>query len=100
MAACVIAMLLGSPAAAMEPIPGDFTGDGRVNNHDLNLMLRSWTADPPDACFGTCEFFDNDELNALLNNWGAGVPTATPAPEPSTLVLAGLACSVGGRRRR
>lgn len=83
------------------PVPGDFTGDGLVDNSDLNLLLANWggvsnplpngwDGDPPVG-----GLIDNDELNALLGNWGVGV---TAVPEPATLVLT-LLGAVAMRRR-
>ncbi|MEO1496688.1 MAG: PEP-CTERM sorting domain-containing protein [Planctomycetota bacterium] len=84
--------------------PGDFNGDGRVDNDDLNLLLSNWGAAVPPAPAGwggfapTGPLVDNDELNSLLNNWGKGTSTA-PVPEPSTMVLATLAGVTLLRRR-
>ncbi|TWT46719.1 endonuclease I family protein [Botrimarina hoheduenensis] len=75
--------------------PGDFTGDGAVDNFDLNLLLLNWGAptsplplgwngDPPIG--GSV---DNDELNAMLLNWGAGT-SSVAVPEPTGLVLVAL----------
>ncbi|MEO1498774.1 MAG: SpoIID/LytB domain-containing protein [Planctomycetota bacterium] len=86
------------------PVPGDFSGDGRVDNTDLNLLLVNWGAptnplpagwngDPPGG-----PAIDNDELNALLVGWGTGV-NAVPEPVGLTLLAAGAAIAFTGRRR-
>lgn len=77
-------------------IPGDYTGDGAVDNFDLNLLLANWgTAVPPspagwDGFQPIGSLIDNDELNTLLPNWGAG-GTAIPEPASALLFLAGAA---------
>lgn len=85
--------------------PGDFNGDGLVDNGDLNLLLSNWGAAVPPAPAGwggyapTGPTVDNDELNVLLANWGKGT-TGAPIPEPSSLVLGSLAGLALVRRRR
>lgn len=85
--------------------PGDFNGDGAVDNGDLNLLLANWGTSVPPAPAGWGGFaptgptVDNDELNLLLANWGKGT-TGAPVPEPTTLVLAALAGLAATRRRR
>ncbi|TWT47697.1 hypothetical protein [Botrimarina hoheduenensis] len=98
----------GTPNQAADLIvasigPGDFNGDGAVDNFDLNLLLLNWglAATPTPAGWdgalplGTV---DNDELNQLLLNWGVGVNIAA-IPEPAGLVLAVIALALAGRRR-
>ncbi|MEO1496782.1 MAG: autotransporter-associated beta strand repeat-containing protein [Planctomycetota bacterium] len=83
---------------------GDFSGDGVVNNDDLNLLLSNWGAAVPPVPTGwngslpSPAAIDNDELNALLNTWGFG--TGTAVPEPSTLVLLLPALLAHRTRRR
>jgi serralysin len=90
------------PAVAL---PGDYNGDGAVNNADLTLLLNSWgesVPPPPTGWVGsplTSPLVNNDELTALLNHWsqvGSGsFTTAGTVPEPGANVLlgfAGLAC--------
>ncbi|TWT43131.1 SpoIID/LytB domain-containing protein [Botrimarina hoheduenensis] len=75
------------------PTPGDFSGDGIVDNTDLNLLLANWgamAAPQPTGWNGAAPSgptIDNDELNALLANWGVGV---TAIPEPAALVAVAL----------
>ncbi|TWT42863.1 hypothetical protein [Botrimarina hoheduenensis] len=91
--------------------PGDFNGDGMVDNGDLNLLLGNWGAAVPPAPAGwggyqpTGPTVDNDELNVLLANWGmvcgpAPGMTGAAIPEPATLVLALLAVGPLAARRR
>lgn len=73
-------------------VPGDFSGDGRVDNTDLNLLLVNWgtpVGPPPPGWNGvlpTSLAVDNDELNSLLLNWGFGTGSSA-IPEPASLVL-------------
>ncbi|MEO1497962.1 MAG: hypothetical protein AAFV43_12515 [Planctomycetota bacterium] len=83
--------------------PGDFTGDGLVDNDDLNLLLNTW-GDPaaplPTGWNGSPPIgasIDNDELNDLLSNWGVGFAV----PEPTSWILlagCGLPWYTGRRR--
>ncbi|MEO1498899.1 MAG: hypothetical protein AAFV43_17315, partial [Planctomycetota bacterium] len=97
---------------ANERTAGDFSGDGRVDNEDLNLLLDNWAqaSVSPDWMTPVALPVDNDELNALLNNWGFGVPgglatlSDTPTvPEPGggLIGLLGLTgvCGAPARRR-
>ncbi|MEO1497986.1 MAG: PQQ-binding-like beta-propeller repeat protein [Planctomycetota bacterium] len=88
-----------------ETVPGNFSGDGVVDNDDLNLLLRDW-GEPatPTGWNGRPvqgDFVDNDELNALLNSWGIGVEgVSSPAvPEPGSVWLLAI-CIGGGLSRR
>ncbi|MEO1496002.1 MAG: PEP-CTERM sorting domain-containing protein [Planctomycetota bacterium] len=81
--------------------PGDFNGDGSVDNGDLNLLLNNWGITDPavdplwvNNLNGTV---DNEELNALLNNWGFGIASV---PEPTSLLLLAVAAAATRARRR
>ncbi|TWT42892.1 PEP-CTERM sorting domain-containing protein [Botrimarina hoheduenensis] len=80
--------------------PGDFNGDGKVDNGDLNLLLGNWGSPSVPAAWvnGFVTPVDNGELNALLGNWGFGVGVAVP--EPSALMLSLLGLATCARRRR
>ncbi|TWT47545.1 PEP-CTERM sorting domain-containing protein [Botrimarina hoheduenensis] len=80
--------------------PGDFNGDGKVDNGDLNLLLGNWGANTVPGAWinGFAAPVDNAELNALLGNWGFGVGVAVP--EPASLLLMAAAGLVSVRRRR
>lgn len=93
-------------------LPGDFSGNGAVENADLTLLLNNWAqpATPvPAGWIGspqpTAPAIDNDELTALLNNWGqslgGGSQGSSNVPEPTAWIL-GLfaACLVGRTQRR
>jgi hypothetical protein len=119
------ARLLGSPAEEFdlfipvglqlggegggEGIPGDYNGNGTVEQADLDLVLLNWglpgvpagwTNDLPEGNI------DQAELDGVLLNWGnmaaLGSGGGAGVPEPSTLLLilvaAGLA--FGWIRRR
>ncbi|MEO1498008.1 MAG: glycoside hydrolase family 44 protein [Planctomycetota bacterium] len=78
-------------------IEGDFNGDGRVDNADLNLLLNSWgsASVPPEWVNGFTTPVNNDELNALLNGWGSGLGAI---PEPSSRSLVALVAAFLRRR--
>jgi hypothetical protein len=102
---------LVEPAMGGEDLPGDYSGNGLVEQADLDLVLGNWGADaanvpatwvsdPPEG------FVDQAELDKVLGNWGSqapGLATAAGVPEPGSLALA-LACAAGMmvllRRRR
>lgn len=91
-------------------IPGDYNGNGQVEQSDLDLVLTNWghtmaalssgwIASAPDGPI------DQQELDAVLLNWGSGAPLgAASVPEPAawlitaTAVLFGLACRTPRRR--
>lgn len=86
-------------------LPGDFNGDRRIDNADLNLLLGHW-GDAADSVAAEWDgrppagdTIDNDELGELLYAWGAGTdaPTAS-VPEPAAVALA-LMASIVCRRR-
>lgn len=98
-------------------LPGDFSGNGAVENADLTLLLNNWAqpaAPVPAGWIGTPQptapAIDNDELTALLNNWGitlgagsgtGSVSTTTAIPEPASwLISLVTACALGVLRRR
>jgi hypothetical protein len=88
-------------APVVEPLPGDYNGNGTVEQADLDLVLLNWGAlgDPPptgwvnDLPMGS---IDQAELDGVLLNWGnvlaaAPAPVATAGvPEPAGLLLAGI----------
>lgn len=87
---------------------GDFTGDGTVDQADLNLVLNGWGLPRGQrsgpwfnaGSFGT-DAIDQEELNAVLNHWGdAASPDlrGAPVPEPVALGWAALAFAGLGRR--
>ncbi|MEO1498745.1 MAG: hypothetical protein AAFV43_16490 [Planctomycetota bacterium] len=85
---------------ATASVDGDFDGDGRVDNTDLNLLLNNWGQSEvsPEWISGLNGAVDNEELNLLLNGWGTG--TSVAVPEPTALALAALlGLGVAVRRR-
>lgn len=82
--------------------PGDFSGDGAVDQSDLSLLLANWGATVPpspdgwDGAQPSPDLVDQDELSALLANWGVGVGSLAASggqvPEPSTVITAVLCC--------
>ncbi|TWT47715.1 hypothetical protein [Botrimarina hoheduenensis] len=83
-------------------VDGDFNGDGKVDNGDLNLLLGSWGSPTVPASWinGFTSPVDNGELNALLGNWGFGVAGAAAVPEPTAVLIMSsmVLLLVGGRR--
>jgi hypothetical protein len=104
-------------AAAAATLPGDFSGNGAVENADLTLLLNNWAQPASPVPVGwvgtpqpTAPAINNDELTALLNNWGQSVgggsalsspATPTSIPEPGTGTIgSALAIALAGYRRR
>ncbi|MEM9752583.1 MAG: SGNH/GDSL hydrolase family protein [Planctomycetota bacterium] len=85
-------------------LAGDFNGDGRVAQGDLNLVLNGWGT--PRGDWANADGFqsasiDQEELNRVLNNWGsAGRPNFTgfAVPEPACAVAAWVGLAVLRRR--
>ena len=77
-------------------LEGDYSGNGLVEQADLDLVLGNWGAaandvpatwinDPPEG------FVDQNDLDQVLGNWGqiSGAPlAATNVPEPSAVMMA------------
>ena len=105
-------MLEVNGSNAPTDIPGDFSGDGKVDGADLSLLLGFW-GDPvpptPEGWDGsppTGDLIDSSELSELLGNWGAGVGELAAGgatiPEPSTILLlsVGAFCGLARASRR
>ena len=52
-------------------VPGDITGDGRVDGADLNALLGSWGTSWADADFNADGIIDGSDLLFLISNWSA-----------------------------
>lgn len=79
--------LIGAPAT---PPPGDFDGDFRIDNADLNLLMGSWGSFTAPAAWrgGFVAPIDNGELNDLLGGWNSTNDVAVP--EPHAVMLAAV----------
>jgi hypothetical protein len=85
----------------VEPLPGDYNGNGTVEQADLDLVLLNWgvAGDPAptgwvnDLPIGS---IDQAELDGVLLNWGNALATASApivtagVPEPAGLFLAAI----------
>ncbi|MEM1444581.1 MAG: hypothetical protein AAGF84_00860 [Planctomycetota bacterium] len=90
-------------------LAGDFSGNGLVEQSDLNLVLSNWGVDTtgniPDGweyTFGLEGTVDQEELNAVLSNWGSGVAPSFEGfaiPEPGVLAVASASSLLLLRRR-
>jgi hypothetical protein len=75
----------GGPALIRRTLAGDFNGNGRVEQADLDLVLLNWglaASQPPsgwttDLPSGRIE---QDELDAVLLNWGEASAAASVLP--------------------
>jgi hypothetical protein len=85
----------------LELLLGDYNGNGRVEQADLDLVLLNWGADattPPadwisDLPAGS---IDQEELDRVLLNWGSAagqtlISVGGAVPEPTSAVLVGIA---------
>jgi hypothetical protein len=75
-------------------IPGDYNGNGQVEQADLDLVLLNWGADgavPPDDWINDLpvDTIDQAELDGVLLNWGnmAALGSSAGVPEPSGMWL-------------
>ena len=76
-------------------LAGDYSGNGLVEQADLDLVLGNWGADA-DSVPATwvndppVGFVDQAELDKVLGNWGSmapGLATASAVPEPATWMI-------------
>jgi len=62
--------LLGLECEALEALPGDLNGDGRVTGLDMGLFLVAWGPNPGNpADFNGDGMVDGFDLGVLLANW-------------------------------
>ncbi|MEE9403915.1 MAG: endo-1,4-beta-xylanase [Algisphaera sp.] len=77
-------------------ITGDYNGDGRVSQADLDLVLLNWgAADVPADWLARSQFdgeaVSQNELDGVLLHWGDQTqPNLALLPEPSSFALMGL----------
>jgi hypothetical protein len=85
-----IAHVLVDPRPAL---PGDFNGNGQVEQADLDLVLLHWGQDGSSlpstwTVPAATGLVDQDELDAVLLSWGATSTAAAAAPAPAPLLAA------------
>jgi hypothetical protein len=88
-----------------EQIPGDATGDGKVDEADAQRLATNWGSDSADWSMGN---FNGDDVVDVLDaailaaNWGytSGAESVSAVPEPGTLgaLLVALTCLLFARR--
>ncbi len=94
---------------SLEPIPGDATNDGHVDELDAQRVAENWGATTQNLNYDTwweMGDFDGDELVGpkdaaiLAANWGyPGAEGVTDVPEPGTLMLLAIGLAIIGMRR-
>ena len=79
-------------------IPGDYNGNGTVEQADLDLVLLNWgTGGVPGGWINDLPEgnIDQAELDGVLLNWGnmaaAGLGAAAGVPEPASWLIAFVA---------
>jgi serpin B len=98
-------------ARDQDVLSGDFNGDGKVDQGDLDVVLLDWGANASGHQIlegwriGRADGpIDQGELDAVLLNWGDSLPTLGHAgvPEPAAWILALIfvAAASGLQRRR
>ncbi|MBN1909912.1 MAG: PEP-CTERM sorting domain-containing protein [Pirellulales bacterium] len=76
-------------AAMRDPMPGDATMDGRVNEDDAAVLAQNWLQEVDlyiDGDFNADGVVDDLDASILAAHWMDGVEAAA-VPEPSTFVL-------------
>ena len=93
-------------ALTIADLAGDYTGNGSVEQGDLDLVLNNWGAarGPWDNADGFASAnVDQEELDRVLNNWGSRTSpsfTGFAVPEPGSVATFGLLTGVAMRPRR
>jgi hypothetical protein len=76
----VLSLTLDVMVNGAAPCPGDATGDGSVDNADLQAILDAWASSSGDpnysavADFNSDGVIDNADLQALLDHWATNCP--------------------------
>jgi C1A family cysteine protease len=89
-----------------EPIPGDATGDGRVDNQDAAVLAAHWglqiSGGTSVGDFNGDGWVNAADASILAGNWGHGSGTgeSSNVPEPDLLCGLALAMVVAARPRR
>ncbi len=96
-------------ASLTDTLPGDYTGEGTVDQDDLDLVLTNWGGNAPTVPLGWAQNWpigavDQGELDDVLQNWGAASQpnlNGLPVPEPAAAGWVVLAWGASrGRCRR
>jgi hypothetical protein len=96
-------------AVVSPPVPGDATGDGKVDAEDAERLAEYWgvTEQAPGKTWWEMGDFDNSQsigatdASILAANWHHGVSESAGVPEPAALVvLLCLLASLALRRNR
>jgi hypothetical protein len=92
-------------AALRDPVLGDASLDGRVDDADATILAAHWHKQGgwAEGDFNDDGQVDDRDASIMAAHWGEGVEGGAPIPEPSTLaalVSMALAARLFGDRRR
>lgn len=106
LSAAEVTTLFNAAILAAAPIPGDATGDGKVDAADAQKLAENWGDSVTSGDWSKGDFNNNGVIDAadasiLAANWGYGTGDGAAVPEPSIVaMLVGVLLVAVTRRRQ